>query len=148
MLSFREKLAPAWWIVLAVGWVIPATTLVFLPLNLALGVGIGVTLWAGAVGLLWVASPTISLEGEHLRAGRATVELRFVENAHAFRLDAAREQRGVALDARAWLAIRGWIDPVVKVSLNDPEDPAPYWLLSTRRPEEFVAALEKAKQTI
>jgi hypothetical protein len=148
MLSFREKLAPAWWLVLAVGWVIPATTLVFLPLNLALGVAIGVTLWAGAVGMLWLASPTISLEGNHLRAGRATVELRFVESAQVFRLDAAREQRGVALDARAWLVIRGWIGPVVKVNLDDPEDPAPYWLLSSRRPEEFLAALEKAKQTI
>jgi uncharacterized protein (DUF58 family) len=148
MLSFREKLAPAWWLVLAVGWVIPATTLVFLPLNLALGVAIGVTLWAGAVGMLWFASPTISLEGNHLRAGRATVELRFVESAQVFRLDAAREQRGVALDARAWLVIRGWIGPVVKVNLDDPEDPVPYWLLSSRRPEEFLAALEKAKQTI
>ncbi|MFT6973973.1 MAG: hypothetical protein ACJAV4_001214 [Pontimonas sp.] len=148
MLSFREKLAPAWWLVLAVGWVIPATTLVFLPLNLALGVAIGVTLWAGAVGMLWLASPTISLEGNHLRAGRATVELRFVESAQVFRLDAAREQRGVALDARAWLVIRGWIGPVVKVNLDDPEDPVPYWLLSSRRPEEFLAALEKAKQTI
>jgi len=58
--------------------------------------------------------------------------------------DAAREQRGVSLDARAWLVIRGWIDPVVKIELGDPDDPVPYWLVSSRKPQELVAALQAA----
>ena len=146
MLYFRERLSPAWWLIVAIGLAIPATTLVLLPLNLTLGIGVGVGFWAGAVGLLWAASPSISLEGGSLRAGRATVEVGFIHSAEAFRDGAAREQRGVALDARAWLVIRGWIDPVVKVRLHDPDDPTPYWLISTRKPDELLQALESARK--
>ena len=62
MLKYREKLSPAWWLILAVGLVIPATTLVFLPLSLAVGVVIGVSLWAGSVGLLWWGAPTLIVD--------------------------------------------------------------------------------------
>jgi hypothetical protein len=40
--------------------------------------------------------------------------------------------------------IRGWVDPVVRVTLEDPDDPTPYWLISTRRPEELVRVLTSA----
>jgi hypothetical protein len=52
------------------------------------------------------------------------------------------------LDARAWLLIRGWITPVVKVDLTDPTDPTPYWIVSTRRPAEVVAAIAKARAAV
>ncbi|MDQ1530339.1 MAG: hypothetical protein QOE37_444, partial [Microbacteriaceae bacterium] len=64
----------------------------------------------------------------------------------AFRAAEATAARGVGLDARAWTVLRGWVDPVVRVPILDPDDPSPYWLLSTRRPEELIAALEAAKQ--
>jgi hypothetical protein len=51
----------------------------------------------------------------------------------------------VDLDARAWLCIRGWIDPVVRVQVTDPSDPAPYWVVSTRNPDQLVAALQAAR---
>jgi len=57
-------------------------------------------------------------------------------------------ERGRRLDARAWLCIRGWIQPVVKVNVHDPSDPVPYWLISTRNPNELVAALEKANHEL
>jgi hypothetical protein len=62
-----------------------------------------------------------------------------------YRRDDAQLERGQRLDARAWLLIRGWIDPVVKVELNDETDPAPYWLVSTRQPDAVIDALAKAK---
>jgi hypothetical protein len=43
----------------------------------------------------------------------------------------------------AFLCIRGWIDPVVRIEITDPADRTPYWLTSTRRPEELLAALSK-----
>jgi hypothetical protein len=53
----------------------------------------------------------------------------------------------VSLDARAWLVIRAWVDPVVRIELGDPEDPAPYWLVSSRKPQKLVAALQAAGAT-
>jgi hypothetical protein len=49
--------------------------------------------------------------------------------------------RGVDLDARAFLKIRPWVKPVVRIELDDDNDPTPYWLVSTRRPKELAAAL-------
>ena len=31
--------------------------------------------------------------------------------------------------------------PVVRVPVEDPADPAPYWLVSSRRPDQLAAAL-------
>jgi hypothetical protein len=30
----------------------------------------------------------------------------------------------------------------VRVHVNDPDDPTPYWMISTRRPDELVAAIK------
>ena len=45
-----------------------------------------------------------------------------------------------SLDARAYLCIRGWIPTGIRVAVADPQDPTPYWLVSTRRPEELLTA--------
>jgi hypothetical protein len=65
-----------------------------------------------------------------------------------FRKEEARAQRGVSLDARAWLVITPWVDPVLKITVQDPEDPTPYWLISCKKPEKFVQAWEKIRSAI
>jgi hypothetical protein len=60
--------------------------------------------------------------------------------------DEARAERGVRLDARTWLLIRGWISPLVKIQNLDERDSAPYWVVSTRHPDAVVAAIIAAKQ--
>jgi hypothetical protein len=34
----------------------------------------------------------------------------------------------------------------VRVTVTDPQDPTPYWLVSTRHPEKLVEALQAARQ--
>jgi hypothetical protein len=36
---------------------------------------------------------------------------------------------------------RSWIGPVVRIETRDPARPVPYWVVSTRHPEQLVAAL-------
>jgi hypothetical protein len=43
--------------------------------------------------------------------------------------------------------IRGGIDGVVIVAITDPDDPAPYWVISTRTPDRLAAALRRAQAT-
>ena len=47
-------------------------------------------------------------------------------------------------DARAYLLLRPYLSRAVMVPVDDPADPTPYWLVSTRRPDELVAALDAA----
>ena len=51
-----------------------------------------------------------------------------------------RTALGPELDVRAYLCVRGWVRTGVRVTVNDPDDPTPYWLVSTRRPERLIQA--------
>lgn len=118
----------------------------FLPINQTAGVVVALSLYLAIVALLVFGTPAIEVTDSELTAGKARLPLALIGATTVFSHDEARLERGQRLDARAWLLIRGWIDPVVRIELLDVNDPTPYWLLSTRRPEALVAALEKATQ--
>jgi len=44
-------------------------------------------------------------------------------------------------DPAAYVMLAPWIGPGLQVMNEDPDDPAPYWLFSTRHPREVAAAL-------
>ena len=48
---------------------------------------------------------------------------------------------GRQLDPAAYVVHRAWIGPMVLLVLDDPDDPTPYWLVSTRHPDRVLAAL-------
>lgn len=141
--TYRERLWPAPWLFLATALVIPASFLVFLPISVPAGIATAIGLYAGCLILLFVASPVIEVTAGELRAGRARLPLEVIATAEGFDGADATLQRGQRLDARAWLLIRGWVSPVAKITLDDATDPTPYWLVSTRRPAELVAALKR-----
>jgi hypothetical protein len=145
MSIYREKLWPAWWLYLATALVMPASMLVFVPINFTTGVIVAIALYLGIGISLILGSPVIEVTKDALYAGRATLPIDVVGDVAPFRGDAATLKRGRELDARAWLMIRGWISAVVTVEVKDPEDPTPYWLLSTRNPEGLAQAITEAK---
>ena len=49
-------------------------------------------------------------------------------------------------DARAYLLLRPYLKRAVRVEINDPADPTPYWLVGTRRPEDLAEALEALRR--
>lgn len=147
MTIYREKLWASAWVFLSMALVIPASLLVFWPISVTAGIVVALVLYAGCCGMLVLASPVIGVADGVFTAGRARLPLEFAGEATAYREPEATAQRGVDLDARAWLLIRGWIAPVVRIEVTDPNDPAPYWLVSTRRPEELVAAIETARSS-
>jgi hypothetical protein len=65
-------------------------------------------------------------------------------------LDAAgkREALGVGAHPLAFVIQRPWIGPAVQVLLDDPADPTPFWVISTRHPVELATALLKARDAV
>jgi hypothetical protein len=61
--------------------------------------------------------------------------------------EAARLQLGPQADPAAITVVRGWIGPAVMVRLSNPR-PVPYWLVSTRRPEELAAAIKNERAAV
>lgn len=138
---YRERLWAPPALYLATALVIPASLLVFLPISVLAGVLVAAGMEIGVLVLLWVLAPTIEVTDSEFRAGRARLPRALAGTAEAFDGAAATEQRGPALDARAWTLFRGYVRGVVKVEVRDEADPTPYWLVSTRHPEAVVAAL-------
>ncbi|GAB2679708.1 DUF3093 domain-containing protein [Thalassiella azotivora] len=141
---FLERLwpSPAVWLL------VPATAAAAGVVVLPVGVPAAVTAAAVAAALVLLAlvrsTPTVEVADGALRAGRARIEFAWLGEPAAARGQDARHERGPGLDPRAHLLIRGWVDPVVRVPLHDPGDPTPYWLVSTRRPDDLVTALRRA----
>lgn len=138
---YRERLWPSPWVFVATALVIPAALLVFLPISEAAGVAVAVVLYGAIVVTLVATTPVVEVTGAEFGAGRAHLPLAVVAGATPFEGAGATAERGVRLDARAYLLIRGWIPSVVRVDLDDPSDPTPYWLVSTRHPRRLAAAL-------
>ena len=85
--------------------------------------------------------PRVAVEDGTFRAGRAHVGLQHVGEVTALDADGVRRQAGVDADARAYLLLRPYLKRGVRVEITDPTDPAPYWLVSCRRPEAVVTAV-------
>lgn len=141
-MQYRERLWPAWWMYLATALVIPASLLVFLPISQIAGVIVAVILYSAIVVVLLATSPVIEVTDGMLRVGRARIERSFVGSVTAHEKTDAVAERGTRLDARAYLVLRGWISGVVRIEIADDDDPTPYWLVSTKRPEELADILK------
>ncbi|MEY4397579.1 MAG: hypothetical protein RLZ53_155 [Actinomycetota bacterium] len=93
---------------------------------------------------VYFSSPVLLCDGETLAARNAEIPLNLLGKATVIERESQFEELGPNLDARAWLCIQASVKKLVKIELNDPNDPTPYWLVTTRRPEELAALINKA----
>jgi hypothetical protein len=138
---YNEKLRPNVWMWVVSAGLSSAGILVFAPISIAAGFTAAIVLFVIISALLVLSTPSITVTESTLRVGRATIERRFVGTATAFRGKEATAERGTRLNGLAFMCIRGWIDPVVRIEIIDPSDRTPYWLASSRHPDQLVAAL-------
>jgi Protein of unknown function (DUF3093) len=140
--GYRERLtAPAsWWglaalFAVAVGWAFYVATPAWVAgVALAIALAVSVSL----VGAYGRAAVEVSTDG--FRAGRALLPWSAVGTVQALDRDEARRAAGVEADARAYLVLRSYCGGAVRVEVDDPADPTPYWLVSTRRPRAVASA--------
>lgn len=86
-------------------------------------------------------------EGE-LQAGTARIEARFLGEAVALDETDARHLAGRDADARAYLLLRPYLKRAVRVTIDDPADPAPYWLLFTRHPVALAKTVNALRASL
>ena len=96
-----------------------------------------------AAWLLWSMGRTrvrVAADGE-LWAHKAHLPASVIARAASIPATAKSAALGRQLDPAAYLMHRAWVKTMVLVVLDDPDDPTPYWLVSTRRPADLIAAL-------
>ncbi|HEX6969621.1 MAG TPA: DUF3093 domain-containing protein [Micromonosporaceae bacterium] len=144
---YTERLTLPWW-----SW----------PAGLALATLAAAELWLGADGvrswlpfavllpltagaLWWLSRLRVAVRGDELLVDDARLPVRFVADAVALDADGRREVLGVAADPLAFVVQRPWIPGAVQVVLNDPADPTPFWVVSTRDPVRLAKAILDAR---
>lgn len=146
MPEYREKLWAAPWVFLANALVIPGSILVLAPISMPAGIVTAVVLYGASVTYLLLSAPLVEVHDGFLTAGKARISTELLGEARGFVGAEATQERGPRIDMRAWLLIRGSIDPVVRIPINDATDPAPYWLVSSRQPKKLAAAINGSRR--
>ena len=143
---FRERLnVPLMWWVLALGLAVSFVAAFGFYLGWGFGFVAGGVTMVIAGGLFWSAGVVISVEPTVVRIGRAEIDVAYVGGAQALDVEQTRKRSGPEADARAHLVLRPYVATAVELTLDDPADRVPYWLVSSRRPTELARALEQAR---
>jgi hypothetical protein len=144
--AYAETLWPpaAWWgggfaLCVATWWIVFVAASVAVAWTSAAVAALGVFGWLRSYG-----GVDLVVDERGLRADSAVLPWRYVGPATACDPAETRRLLGVRADARAHLLIRPYIACAVRVTVDDDRDPAPYWLISTRRPDEVAARLNAA----
>lgn len=138
---FSERLWASPGLYLAGGLLLPGVTLMIAPISLPIAIVIAIGVYAGFLGFLAATAPRVQVTESELRAGRASIGREHIGSVTVNSTERTRELLSTSADARAFLVIRSWIKRSVTVELVDPNDPTPYWLISSRRPELLLEAL-------
>ncbi|MEH0417965.1 DUF3093 domain-containing protein [Streptomyces sp. B21-083] len=143
---YEERLtAPrSWWLISFLVGV--SFALILLPFGTLplLGGLVGGTAVA-AVAASSYGSIRIRVVGDSLIAGEAKIPVAALGEAEILDAEEARAWRTYKADTRAFMLLRSYIPTALRVQVTDPKDPTPYLYLSTREPEQLVAALESAR---
>jgi hypothetical protein len=130
-------------------WWVQATMLLA---TLWLAFVVAMPAWAAwsATGLLlvltfglfaWIGSARVAVRDGMLYAGPAHISVDLLGPVEPLDAEQTRQVHGVDADARAFLLTRPYLKRSVKVTVADPADRTPYWLVSTRHPRQLTAAL-------
>lgn len=138
--AYRESLRTPWW------WYVAAAGIAALLAGEFYVGGFSLTLWIPFAILVplslllvwWIGHSRLEIRDGELFIRGAHLPLQYVSGAVA--LDAATLRRVVGRegDPAAYISIRPWIGPGVQLWLDDPDDPAPYWVVSSRHPQRVV----------
>ena len=109
----------------------------WLPFAVLLPVAAAVLVWMGHVDVRVVRHG----DQTELYVGAAHIPAEVIARSAEVPASAKSAALGRQLDPAAYVVHRAWVRPMVLLVLDDPDDPTPYWLVSCRRPDRVLAAL-------
>ena len=147
--AHSERLRVSWWMwpaVLTVDAIVGLEVLIGFP-GLPAWVPFAVLLPLTAAVLLRAGRIRVAVTGGEFQVDDARLPVSVIADVVALDAAGKREALGVGSHPLAFVIQRPWVGPAVQVLLDDPADPTPYWVISTRRPVELATALLEAKRS-
>lgn len=147
--GYRERLGVPWW-----AWPLGLALSAFFALEVFLGSTRGlawlpyaILLPATAAGLIALGRVVVRVDGGELRVDDAHIPVSFVTEVNVLDARAKAALLGPAARPYAFVVQRPWISGGVRVVIDDPADPTPYWVVSSRHPAELASAIVAARDT-
>jgi hypothetical protein len=140
---FDERLSvPLWWYLpaIAVGVLLGAEVHMGYP-GIRSWIGYAILVPLAVIVLFGLGRTRIQVVDDELRAGDARLALRHVGQLNIVAKADKQRALGPQLDPAAFLLHRGWVGPLLRIEVTDPDDPTPYWVISVREPEKLAAVL-------
>ena len=100
---------------------------------------------ATVAGLLALGRLRVAVAGDELWVDDAHLPVRLIADVVSLDTAGRRQLLGPLAAPHAFVVQRPWIRGTVQVVLDDPADPTPYWVVSTRHPGALAAAIRAAR---
>lgn len=97
-----------------------------------------------AAGMWWLGRIKVQVREGELWVDDAHLPVKFIGDIIPLDQDDRRLLLGPGADPLAFVIQRPWIKGTVQIVLNDPDDPTPYWVISTRSPERLTESIRAA----
>jgi len=125
----------------------PAVALVVLPfLSTLVAVLVGALCTTLMIVILLTTAPVIAVYdhpgGRQLQVGRARIPLTALGSARIVEPAERRVALGTGLSSLAYLRLQTGVSTLVQLEVADPTDVTPYWMFSTRRPQQLLNLLK------
>jgi hypothetical protein len=124
-----------------VATLLPAVTLVSEPFDYRIGIAVGLILVMSIWAALFFLAPVIQVGSSHLTVARAKIPRNLLGNIEEIAKNQIFSERGPKLDPAAHKVFQGTVKTAIKITVNDPNDPTPYWIISTRKPAQLAEVL-------
>lgn len=142
---FRERLWPG-----PLGWSFVLGFALFafialLPVAVSAAIVAAAVTLAGGVAVAVGTSPVVEVAGGELRVADAHIPVGALGQGRVLDQAGVRTALGPGSDARTFVCLRAWTRTAVTLTVVDPADPTPSWLVSTRRPDALLTAIRAAQ---
>jgi hypothetical protein len=141
--SYVERLTVPWW-----SWPAALIAGAVVAVELSLGTPdlpgwllFAIVLPLTVAALLWLSRLRIAVTGTEFQVDDARLPIGVIADVVALDAAGKREVLGVGSHPLAFVVQRPWIGGAVQVLLDDPADPTPFWVVSTRHPVELAETL-------
>jgi Protein of unknown function (DUF3093) len=141
--SYAERLTVPWW-----SWPAALVAGAVLAVELSLGtpdrwgwLPFAVVLPLTVAALLWLGRLRVTVTGTEFCVDDARLPVAVIADVVALDAAGKREVLGVGAHPLAFVVQRPWIGGAVQVLLDDPADPTPFWVVSTRHPVQLAESL-------
>jgi DUF3093 family protein len=145
--TYRERMSVPWWT-----WPagLAASAVVVLELTLGAPALRGPVLYAVfavlvLIGLLALGRIRVAVRDGELFVDDARLPLSFVGEVEVVDAQTRRRLLGVDAQPLAFVVQRPWIAGGVRIDLDDPADPTPYWYVSSRHPAALAEAIRAGR---